>query len=78
MSTLRRRLTSIEEQRAFREWQDGLRQFEGRSPDELLFLSAHGYFPETLEGQELPRRQEFTVGGIRTIITAERVCPTSD
>jgi hypothetical protein len=70
MSTFRKRLTDIEERRAFRDWQDGLRQFEGKTPDELNFLAVHGYFPESLEG-DLPQRQEFTVRRIKTIITTQ-------
>jgi hypothetical protein len=72
MSTLRRRLADIEEQRAFRDWQEGQRIFKDRSRNELLFFGMHGYFPENSEGQ-LPSRQEFTAGGIRTVITSEWV-----
>jgi hypothetical protein len=71
MSTIRRRLTDIEERKAFRDWQEVQRQFEGRSQDELQFFAVYGYFPEGMEGQ-IPQRQEFAVAGIRTIITAER------
>ena len=72
MSTIRRRLTEIEERMAFRDWQDSLRQFEGRSADELEFFALFGYFLEAMEG-ELPKRQEYTVAGVRIVITAERV-----
>ena len=72
MSTLRRRLADVEEQKAFREYTESQRLIQGRSQDELHFFAAHGYFPESLEGQ-IPERQEFTVCGIRTVITAERV-----
>jgi len=72
MSTLRRRLAEIEEQKAFRDFLECQRKFEGRSQDELEFFAVHGYFSESLEGQ-LPQRQEFVVAGIRTVITAERV-----
>jgi hypothetical protein len=72
MSTLRGRLANIEEQHAFRKWQENQRVFEGRSQDELQFFALYGYFPDSLQG-ELPERQEFTVGAIRTVITAERV-----
>jgi hypothetical protein len=77
MSTLRRRLADIEEREVVRDYIESRRQFEGRSVDELQFFAVYGCFPDALEG-ELPRRQEYTVGGIRTIITAERICPSSD
>jgi hypothetical protein len=72
MRTLRKRLDDLEERKAFREFIEDKRQFKGRSQDELRFFSAHGYFPEAA-GEELPDRQEFTVGGIRTTINTERV-----
>jgi hypothetical protein len=72
MSTLRRRLADIEQQKAFRDWQGGQRLFEGRSRNELLFFGIYGYFPDALEGG-LPQKQEFTVGGVRAIITSEWV-----
>ena len=72
MSTIRRRLTDIEERQAVLDYRKSQRLIEGRSQDELHFFAAHGYFPESLEGQ-IPERQEFTVCGIRTVITAERV-----
>jgi hypothetical protein len=72
MSTLRRRLANIEEQQAFRKWQEDQREFGGRSHDELQFFALYGYFPDSLEG-ELPQREEFTVAGMRIVITAERL-----
>ena len=74
MGTIRRRLTDIEERQAVLDYRKSQRLIEGRSQDELQFFVVHRYFPDSLEG-ELPQRQEFTVGDIRTIITAERVCP---
>ena len=78
MSNFRKRLADIEEQKAFRDWQEQGRLFKGRSRGELLFFSVYGYFPESLEGQPPflpPQREEFTVGGItyRTVTTVERV-----
>lgn len=72
MSAIRKRLDDIEHRKAFREFTDAQRQFDGRSKDELRFFSIHGYFPENA-GDELPARQEFTVGGIRTMVTSEHV-----
>ena len=72
MNTLRRRLTNIEERKAFRDCMEAERMFEGRSQGELIFFGVYGYFPETADG-EVPKRQEFTVAGIRIVITAERV-----
>ena len=72
MSNFRKRMGNVEEKKAVRDYTESQRLIEGRSQDELHFLAAHGYFPESLEGQ-IPERQEFTVGGIRTVITAERV-----
>jgi hypothetical protein len=73
MSTIRRRLANIEEQKAFRDWQEGQRLFKGRSRDELMFFSVYGYFPESLEGQPPPKREEFTAFGVRIVIAAEPV-----
>ena len=72
MNTFRRRLTDIEERKAFRECVEAERMFEGRSQDELIFFAVYGYFPEAAAG-EVPQSQEFTIGGIRTIITPEKV-----
>ena len=72
MSTLRRRLADIQEQHAFRRWQEDQRVFEGRSQGDLQFFALYGYFPDSLEG-ELPQRQETTVAGMRIVITAERL-----
>ena len=72
MSTLRSRLADIEERKAFRDWMESQREFEGRSQDELQFFGVYGYFPDSLEG-ELPEREEFTIAGFRIVITAERV-----
>ena len=70
MSTLRKRLADIEELQAFRDWQESQRQSDGRSDDELQFFVVHGYWPENSEGR-LPRRWEFVVNGIRTIVACE-------
>jgi hypothetical protein len=76
MNTLSKRLESLEERKAFREFLDGRHLFAGRTQEELEFFAVHGYFPETF-ASEPPSRQEFTVGGIRTVITVERVRPCS-
>ena len=73
MSTLRRRLTDIEQRKALRDYMEERREFENRSTDELEFFALFGYFPEAMEG-ELPKRQEYTVAGVRIVITAERLC----
>jgi hypothetical protein len=72
MNNFRKRLVDVEEQQAILDWQKSRREFNGRSRDELMFFAVHGYFPESLEGQT-PQQQEFTVGGIRTVITSEWV-----
>ena len=72
MSTLCRRLADIEEQQAFRKWQEHQRAFDDRAQDELQFFALFGYFPEAMQG-ELPKRQEYTVAGVRIVITSERV-----
>jgi hypothetical protein len=70
MSMIRRRLEEVEARKAFHDYCEAQRRFKGRTQDELRFFSIHGYFPE-VAGGELPERQEFTVGGIRTVITTE-------
>jgi len=72
MSMLSRRLTDIEERKAFRDYMELQREFEGRSTNELEFFALFGYFPEAMEGA-LPRRQEYTIAGVRIVITSERV-----
>ena len=70
MSTLRKRLADIEEWRAFRDWQESQRQFDGRSEDEMQFFVLHGYWPENA-GSGLPPNREYVVFGIRTTIVNE-------
>ena len=72
MSTLQRRLSDLEERKSFREFLEGRRAFDGRSEPELDFFAVHGFFPENAGEEPIPVR-EFTVRGIRTVITAERV-----
>lgn len=55
-----------------RERENRKEQFDGRSDDELLFFGVYGYFPDSLE-DELPERQEFTVAGVRIVISVERL-----
>ena len=38
MSNLRKRLVDVEEQKAFRDWQEHNRLFDGHSREELLFF----------------------------------------
>jgi hypothetical protein len=68
MSTLRKRLADIEEQ-AFRDWQEGERQSDGRSEDELDFFALHGNWPEN--ATILPPKRECVMNGIRTIVITE-------
>ena len=70
MSILRKRLQSVEDQIALRQHRDLLRQFEGRSIDEQSFFCLHGFWPENV-GDILPHRLEFTVRGIKTIVTMQ-------
>ena len=70
MSTLRKRLDSVEKRAEFQQYLQSLRQFQGRSHDEELFFIVHGFSPESV-GDELPPRTEFTVRGIKTIVTTE-------
>jgi hypothetical protein len=70
MSTLRKRLESVEDRIAIQQHRELLRQFEGRSLDEQSFFCIHGYWPDNA-GDELPGRVEFTVGRIKTIATTE-------
>ena len=70
MSTLKKRLDSVEAWAALQLHRDLQRQFKGRSEDEQSFFCIHGYWPEN--ANELPRRIEFTARGIRTIVTSQR------
>jgi hypothetical protein len=70
--TLRKRLESVEERKAFRDYIETKRVFEERSADELEFFALHGYFPEG-EGGALPQRCEYVFAGIRTVVTTEWV-----
>ena len=70
MSTLSRRLESVEERIALQQHRELQRQFQGRSRDELSFFIIHGYWPENA-GDILPHRLEFTVRGIKTIVITQ-------
>ena len=70
MSTLRKRLESVEDRIALQQHRELVRQTEGRSDQEMMFFVVHGYWPENA-GDELPDRIEFTVRRIKTIITHE-------
>jgi hypothetical protein len=69
MSTLRKRLESVEDRIALQQHRELVRQTEGRSDEEMKFFIVHGYWPET--ATELPDRIEFTVRRIKTTITTE-------
>ena len=77
MSILRKRLDSVEERIVLQQHRDLERQFKGRSEDEQSFFCIHGFWPENVS-DTLPSRMEFTVRGIKTIVTAqwEREDPT--
>jgi len=70
VNTLRKRLDIVEERILFQQHMDLARAFEGRSLEEQAFFCIHGYWPENV-GDDLPHRIEFTVRGIRTIVTTE-------
>ena len=67
MSTMRRRLESVEERIVLQQHRELERQFKGRSGDEQSFFCIHGFWPETV-GDTLPPGIEFTVRGIKTIV----------
>jgi ribonuclease I len=69
MSTLRKRLESVEERIALQQHRELQRQLKGRSKDEQEFFCIHGYWPEN--ASELPRRIEFTARGIKTVVTTQ-------
>ena len=70
MSTLRKRLDSVEAWAALQQHRELQRQFKGRSEDEQSFFCIHGFWPESV-GDTLPPRLEFTVRGIKTIVTTQ-------
>ena len=70
MSTMRKRLDSIQERVEIQQHRAVMRQAKGRSDDELLFFCIHGYWPESA-GDALPLRTEFTVRGIKTTVTTQ-------
>ena len=69
MSTLKKRLDTVEDRIAIRQYRDLERQFKGRSKDEQSFFCIHGYWPE--DANELPHRVELTTRGIKTIVTTQ-------
>ena len=69
MSTLRKRLDSVEEWIELQRHRELQRQFKGRPEGEQMFFCTHGYWPEN--ATELPSRIEFTARGIKTIVTTE-------
>lgn len=70
MSTLRKRLDTVEDRIAIQQHRELERQFKGRSEDEQAFFCIHGYWPENA-GDELPHRVEFTARGIKTMVTTQ-------
>ena len=70
MSNLRKRLDSVEAWAALQQHRELQRQFQGRSEDEQSFFCIHGFWPENV-GDTLPSRMEFTVRGIKTIVTTQ-------
>ncbi|HMD97055.1 MAG TPA: hypothetical protein VKM93_06955 [Terriglobia bacterium] len=70
MSTLRKRLDSVEERAEIQRHRDFVRQTQGRSQDEQLFFIVHGFWPERA-GDKLPPAMEFTVREIKTIVTTQ-------
>ena len=70
MSTMRKRLESVEDRVVLQQHRELQRQFQGRSEDEQSFFCIHGFWPENV-GDTLPSRMEFTVRGIKTIVTAQ-------
>ena len=70
MSIVRRRLDSLEERRELQQARRFQRMIQGRSQLEMQFFCVHGYWPENA-GDELPCEMEFTVRGIKTIITTQ-------
>jgi len=69
MSTLRKRLASVEERTEFLRHMEFIRQFKARSEDDRWFLCFHGYWTEN--ATVLPHRIEFTARGIKTIVTTQ-------
>jgi hypothetical protein len=67
MSTLRKRLDSVEERIVLQQHRDLERQFKGRPENEQSFFCIHGYWPENAD-DKLPPGMEFTVRGIKTIV----------
>jgi len=70
MSTLRKRLESVEDRIELQRYRDLDRQTKDRSDQEMRFFIVHGYWPENA-GDELPLGAEFTVRGIKTIVTTQ-------
>jgi hypothetical protein len=70
MANMQKRLDTLEEWRILQNHRKLMRELAGRSEEETQFLLAHGYWPEAA-GNELPLRQEFTAGGIKTVVTTE-------
>jgi hypothetical protein len=64
MSTLRKRLDSVEERIEFKQWAQLARQSQGRPELEMRFFVVHGFWPEGC-GNKLPPGMEFTVRGIK-------------
>lgn len=67
MSTVRKRLDSLEERRELQQARQFRLMIQGRSELEMQFFCVHGYWPESA-GDELPPAMEFTVRGIKTIV----------
>jgi hypothetical protein len=69
MNTLRKRLDRVEEWAEFQQHRALVRQIKGRSEDEQSFFCIDGYWPG--KAAEIPPGMEFTVRGIKTIVTTQ-------
>ena len=69
MSTLTKRLASVQERTEFLRHMEFMRQLKARSEDDQSFFCLHGYWPEN--ATKLPPRIEFTARGIKTIVITE-------
>lgn len=69
MRTLKNRVDSLEERIKSEQRRHFEHQLKSRPEQEVLFFCIYGFWPESV-GDELPPGMEFTVRGIKLIVTA--------
>lgn len=72
-SSLKKKIQLLEQQASAWAKERDQELYESRSDEELLFLIAYGYFPQSAVCTDEPQIRQLTDRKLRTTITLERV-----